>query len=53
MMTEARAGFRAFHRAKGDVREVDFVKLRLMLAEGTPWSDAMVRAVQPPGVDDA
>ncbi|MGD2067049.1 MAG: 6-oxocyclohex-1-ene-1-carbonyl-CoA hydratase [Gemmatimonadota bacterium] len=47
MMTEALAGFRAFNEGpKGD-REVDFVKLRQMLADGHPWNDDLVRAVSP------
>ncbi|MBI2942683.1 MAG: 6-oxocyclohex-1-ene-1-carbonyl-CoA hydratase [Candidatus Wallbacteria bacterium] len=47
MMTEARAGFRAFHRGKGTDREVDFGKLRQRLAEGRPWDDEMLEAISP------
>ncbi len=47
MMTEGRAGFRAFHfGARGD-REVDFVELRRAIARGEPWSDELVERVQP------
>jgi len=47
MMTEAKAGFRAFNEGPKDKREVDFVKLRLMLAAGHPWDDEMVEAILP------
>jgi len=47
MMTEAKAGFRAFNEGPKDNREVDFVKLRLMLAEGHPWDDEMIEAILP------
>jgi 6-oxo-cyclohex-1-ene-carbonyl-CoA hydrolase len=47
MMTEARAGFRAFHEGVGRNREVDFVKLRRDLAAGVPWGDELTEAVQP------
>ena len=46
MMTEAKAGFRAF-QSRIPPREVDFVELRRRLAEGEPWSDALIDAVQP------
>ena len=36
MMTEGRAGFRAFNDGPKDQREVDFIKLRQMLAAGPP-----------------
>ncbi|MBU6472184.1 MAG: 6-oxocyclohex-1-ene-1-carbonyl-CoA hydratase, partial [Alphaproteobacteria bacterium] len=40
MMTEARAGFRAFNEGTKETgREVDFVALRRALAANTPWSD--------------
>ncbi len=48
MMTEARAGFRAFNegtRATG--READFVALRRALAANTPWSDELTQNIQP------
>jgi 6-oxo-cyclohex-1-ene-carbonyl-CoA hydrolase len=47
MMTEAKAGFRAFNEGPKGNREVDFIKLRLMLAEGHPWDDEMVEAILP------
>ncbi len=48
MMTEAKAGFQAFHRGSRQTgREVDFVELRRRLAEGEPWGDDLIRAVSP------
>lgn len=41
MMTEGRAGFRAFHEGSKDCREADFLLLRRRLAEGAAWSDAL------------
>jgi len=49
MMTEAKAGFRAFHRGEKD-REVDFVTMRQRLAAGETWDDAMLDAIAPKGV---
>jgi 6-oxo-cyclohex-1-ene-carbonyl-CoA hydrolase len=46
MLTEAKAGFTAFHRGKGK-REVDFVTLRRRLAAGEVWDEAMFRAIAP------
>ena len=43
----AKAGFRAFNEGPKGNREVDFIKLRLMLAEGHPWDDEMVEAILP------
>jgi len=48
MMTEGRAGFRAFHYGDKD-REVDFVGMRQRLAKGEPWNDAMLEAIEPQG----
>jgi len=46
MMTEAKAGFRAFHY--GDkVREIDFVALRQRLAAGETWDEGMFAAILP------
>ena len=45
MMTEGRAGFRAFHEGTRDCREADFLLLRRRLAEGESWSDALVEDV--------
>ncbi len=47
MMTEARAGFQAFNEGPKGKREVDFIKLRQMLAEGHPWDDELLRAISP------
>jgi len=47
MMTEGKAGFRAFNDGPKGQREVDFVKMRQMLAEGHEWNDALIRAVSP------
>jgi 6-oxo-cyclohex-1-ene-carbonyl-CoA hydrolase len=42
MMTEGRAGFRAFHEGSKACREADFLLLRRRLAEGATWSDALL-----------
>jgi 6-oxo-cyclohex-1-ene-carbonyl-CoA hydrolase len=47
MMTEGKAGFRAFNEGPKDKREVDFIKLRLMLAQGHEWNDDLIRAISP------
>jgi 6-oxocyclohex-1-ene-carbonyl-CoA hydrolase len=47
MLTEARAGFRAFDEGKGGQREVDFVLLRQRLAEGQPWGPELIDAILP------
>jgi 6-oxo-cyclohex-1-ene-carbonyl-CoA hydrolase len=47
MMTEAKAGFRAFNEGPKDNREIDFIKLRLMLSEGHPWDDELINAILP------
>jgi len=48
MMTEARAGFRAFNEGTRETgREVDFVALRRALAVNTPWSDELTQSIQP------
>ena len=47
MMTEGRAGFRAFDEGPKGQREVDFIKLRQLLAQGHPWDDELLRAVSP------
>jgi 6-oxo-cyclohex-1-ene-carbonyl-CoA hydrolase len=49
MMTEAKAGFRAFNDAPGGHREVDFAELRRRLARGEPWTDDLLRAIAPSG----
>jgi len=42
MMTEGRAGFRAFHEGSKECREPDFLLLRRRLAEGASWSDELI-----------
>ena len=41
MMTEGRAGFRAFHEGSRACREADFLLLRRRLAEGAVWGAAL------------
>jgi 6-oxo-cyclohex-1-ene-carbonyl-CoA hydrolase len=48
MMTEARAGFRAFNEGTKETgREIDFIALRRALAANTPWSDELTARIQP------
>ncbi|MBF0277144.1 MAG: 6-oxocyclohex-1-ene-1-carbonyl-CoA hydratase [SAR324 cluster bacterium] len=47
MMTEGRAGFRAFNEGPKHNREADFLKLRRELAKGTPWSDELTESILP------
>lgn len=47
MMTEANAGFRAFHLGTKEKREVDFILLRQRLAEGARWSEELIREIAP------
>jgi 6-oxo-cyclohex-1-ene-carbonyl-CoA hydrolase len=47
MMTEAKAGFRAFNEGPPGRREVDFIELRRRLARGETWDDEMFRAIHP------
>jgi 6-oxo-cyclohex-1-ene-carbonyl-CoA hydrolase len=47
MMTEGKAGFRAFDQGPKGHREVDFIKLRQLLADGHPWDDELIRAISP------
>jgi 6-oxocyclohex-1-ene-carbonyl-CoA hydrolase len=47
MMTEANAGFRAFHYGTKEEREVDFIRLRQRLAEGARWGEELIREVAP------
>ncbi|MGQ0612219.1 MAG: 6-oxocyclohex-1-ene-1-carbonyl-CoA hydratase [Planctomycetaceae bacterium] len=47
MNTEARAGFPAFHYGPKSEREVDFVQLRRLLAEGRPFDEELIRAISP------
>ena len=50
MMTEARAGFRAFNEGPKHQREVDFHELRRALAEAQPWDDALLARILPRAV---
>jgi 6-oxo-cyclohex-1-ene-carbonyl-CoA hydrolase len=45
MMTEGRAGFRAFHEGSRECREPDFLLLRRRLAEGETWNDALTEEI--------
>lgn len=47
MMTEAKAGFKAFNDGPKENREVDFVKLRQLLAAGHEWNDSLYEQVSP------
>lgn len=47
MMTEANAGFRAFHYGDKKNRDVDFVLLRQRLAQGAHWSEELIEEVAP------
>ncbi len=48
MMTEARAGFRAFNEGTKETgREVDFITLRRALAANSPWSDKLTASIMP------
>lgn len=47
MLTEAKAGFRAFNEGTKIDREVDFVKLRQRLGEGAAWDDKLVESILP------
>ncbi|HET7150926.1 MAG TPA: 6-oxocyclohex-1-ene-1-carbonyl-CoA hydratase [Candidatus Acidoferrum sp.] len=47
MMTEANAGFRAFHYGTKEQREVDFILLRQRLAQGARWSEELIREIAP------
>ena len=45
MMTEGRAGFRAFHEGSAACREPDFLLLRRRLAEGASWDEELVEEI--------
>ena len=47
MMTEGKAGFRAFNEGPAGHREVDFAELRRRLARGDGWDDRLCDAIQP------
>ena len=45
MMTEGRAGFRAFHEGSKSCREADFLLLRRRLAEGQVWGESLTEEI--------
>jgi 6-oxo-cyclohex-1-ene-carbonyl-CoA hydrolase len=45
MMTEGRAGFRAFHEGGKACREPDFLLLRRRLAEGRVWDESLLEEI--------
>jgi 6-oxo-cyclohex-1-ene-carbonyl-CoA hydrolase len=45
MMTEGRAGFRAFNEGSRACREPDFLLLRRRLAEGAAWGDELTEEI--------
>jgi 6-oxo-cyclohex-1-ene-carbonyl-CoA hydrolase len=45
MMTEGRAGFRAFNEGSKECREADFILLRRRLAEGAMWGDELTEEI--------
>ena len=47
MMTEGRAGFRAFNEAVGRDREIDFIALRRALARGESWTPELTESLLP------
>ncbi len=47
MMTEAKAGFKAFNEGPRHNREVDFIGLRRALADAQPWDDALFEQIKP------
>ncbi|MCK6640272.1 MAG: 6-oxocyclohex-1-ene-1-carbonyl-CoA hydratase [Bacteroidia bacterium] len=47
MMTEAKAGFKAFNEGPKENREIDFLKLRTLLAAGNPWTEEMHNVISP------
>jgi 6-oxo-cyclohex-1-ene-carbonyl-CoA hydrolase len=47
MMTEARAGFRAFNEPVDGEREIDFIGLRQALGRGEPWTDELTESLMP------
>lgn len=47
MMSEGKAGFRAFNDGPKNDREINFIKLRQLLAEGKEWNDDMHKAISP------
>lgn len=52
MMTEAKAGFQAFNSGTKDNREVNFVRLRQMLAEGREWNHELFEEISPKNLSE-
>jgi hypothetical protein len=52
MMTEARAGFRAFNEGTKESREVDFIAMRQALARGQGWDEAFTDSLMPGGAHE-
>lgn len=48
MMTEAKAGFKAFNEGARGQREINFILLRQLLAQGKKWSEELLEAIMPP-----
>ncbi|MCH8321545.1 MAG: 6-oxocyclohex-1-ene-1-carbonyl-CoA hydratase [Proteobacteria bacterium] len=49
MMTEGKAGFRAFNEGPRHNREVDFLRLRRELAKAAPWDERLFEKIMPKG----
>ncbi len=47
MMSEGKAGFRAFNDGPKDNREIDFILLRQLLAEGHEWNEELHHTISP------
>ncbi|MCP3673906.1 MAG: 6-oxocyclohex-1-ene-1-carbonyl-CoA hydratase, partial [Gammaproteobacteria bacterium] len=47
MMTEAKAGFKAFNDGPKHNREVDFLGLRRALSEARPWDESLFEEIRP------
>ncbi len=47
MMTEAKAGFRAFNEGAKGHQDVDFIRLRQLIAEGHEWNDELIAEIFP------
>ena len=52
MMTEAKAGFRAFNEGPRGNREADFIALRRRLADAPAWTEELVEDILPRAVQD-
>lgn len=47
MVTEAKAGFKAFNEGPKENREIDFVLLRQKLSQGHEWNDELHQLISP------